>query len=560
MLTANIPLLTLLDQIRSGLDRKAAKTASRWTSSYVIVPDPKTRLPVHYHYRYHPWTKEMIDCDKSWVSPKAAQLGVTQIALGKALFEIDVKKNSVLYLLPKKNPDAVDFSRTRFDPVIDDSPYLKGIFSNVNNVGLKKAGAASLYIRGTMSKSGVKSLPVSLIIFDEFDEMPDATVAQAEQRSAGQFIKQSIKFSTPTLPGKKIDKIYKNTTQEHYFFKCPRCSQWTEFIFPDSLVIYADSPHDSKNLLKSHYRCEYGCDIFHHEKDDFLQWSKCQWRSTANSAADIRGFYINQFYSFTKTPAELAVESMLAEEDPAKEQEYWNSAGGMPRIPSGSNVSEEQILNLRGDHSNGDAPRAASNLITMGVDIGKVIHYVIIEWLTPTVLGQDLNSSSTAIVRKYGRIEGLDSQAFETLAGLIREWRVNSYVTDANPETRKSIELANQFPGYVRLCLYLKGISAKNIQLRDDEHIIAVDRTTWLDTTFSRFHGKRIILPHDLDREYKDHLQSLVKVYRADKTGNVVARYENQGADHYAHAHNYAEIALPFAAANTENGDISAYI
>ena len=54
------------------------------------------------------------------------------------------------------------------------------------------------------------------------------------------------------------------------------------------------------------------------------------------------------------------------------------------------------------------------------------------------------------------------------------------------------------------------------------------------------------MLPKDLSMEYKKHIKSLVRIYKKDADGNPVGSYvkESNAADHFAHAHNYAEIAL----------------
>jgi hypothetical protein len=87
-----------------------------------------------------------------------------------------------------------------------------------------------------------------------------------------------------------------------------------------------------------------------------------------------------------------------------------------------------------------------------------------------------------------------------------------------------------------------------------------VDRTSWLDATLGRYKTQRILLPRDVSREYREHIKSLVRTYEKDSTGNPVARYVETGADHYAHAQNYAEIALPLAAAYVTNSNIGAFL
>ena len=86
--------------------------------------------------------------ERKIVGQKAAQMGYTEWAMNMTFFHMDVKGQDVLYVLPSSD-DASDFSAARFDPALEDSEHLRNLFSNVNNVGLKRAGHSTLYVRGS---------------------------------------------------------------------------------------------------------------------------------------------------------------------------------------------------------------------------------------------------------------------------------------------------------------------------------------------------------------------------------------------------------------------------
>ena len=126
------------------------------------------------NHKHHPWTKAMRDCEDEFiVGQKAAQLGFTEVALDKCFYAIDIKGLSVMYVLPASNPDASDFSTSRFDPALELSPHLEHLFSEVKNIGHKRAGSANLYLRGSRSRSQLKSVPVGLLILDEMLDVCD---------------------------------------------------------------------------------------------------------------------------------------------------------------------------------------------------------------------------------------------------------------------------------------------------------------------------------------------------------------------------------------------------
>jgi hypothetical protein len=556
---ASNPLLRgIMDQMAAGLLRKSAKTGSRWAELYRVMPpipglDPDNAKPRPLTHRYHPWTRAMRDERRSWCSPKAAQMGETEVGLDVALFNIDYLRRSVLYLLPNLS-EAADFSKSRFDAALDFSPYLRDLFQDVSNVKHKMAGSASLFIRGTKSKSGVKSLPVDVVIMDEFDEMVMKNIRQATERMSGRVTKQLIKFSTPTVPDFGIDAAFKASTQDHYFFKCPKCSRSVEFIFPDDLIITGDSIYD-KSLRNSYYQCNQCHNVLEHEtKRDWITEENCEWVSTGDADADERGFYINQFYSFTVSPYEIAKVAMLAEEDPAEEQEFWNSKGGKPHITQGSNLSEDQVLACRSNYISTDAT-PDSALITLGIDQGKKIYYEADQWFLPPNPGPNLNRESFCKVLDAGFVD-----TFEDLDVLMKRFQVQMCVMDYNPERRKAQDFRDRFRGYVRLCYYTRTDNSKDVTLDDNEMTVKVHRASWLDQALGRVHTKRIILPKNISKEYARHLAALVRVYDKDKDGNPIAKYLNKGADHLGHARNYAEIALPLALARQTNRNASYYI
>ncbi len=114
------------------------------------------------------------------------------------------------------------------------------------------------------------------------------------------------------------------------------------------------------------------------------------------------------------------------------------------------------------------------------------------------------------------------------------------------------------------MCFYNRGIQGRVLHVgKDDtgdtnEPTVAADRTSWLDMSLGRIRSGKLILPKDCPEEWKQHVKALVRINRNDLDGNPVGRYEkkNNDHDHYAHARNYAELALPFAASQGENQDI----
>ena len=538
----------IAERISAGLKRKSLTTCSRWASACRIMAKP---FPGPWSFKYHPWLKGMHDSKAEMnIGQKSAQMGYTETALNVTFFKIDVEGVDCLYVLPAKNPDASDFSAARFDPALELSTHLGRLFSDVKNVGHKRAGTTNLYVRGSRSRAGLKSVPVGFIVLDEVDEMTQENISLALERASGQMEKQIWAISTPTIDLFGINKLYQSSTQEHFFFKCPSCSKLTELIFPDCLVITADDEYDQK-VNDSYLRCKE-CEV----KLDHLnkhQWLKDGIWVPSYTNRDNRGFYVNQLYSSTVKPVDLAKSYLKSLKDPADEQEFYNSKLGIPHVVDGARVTNVHIDQCIGEYEKKNESRG---LVTMGIDVGKYLHWEIDEW----TLGNFY--SNVSMKAKCKLLNQGKCLHFEELDEIFNQYNVRVAVIDANPERRKAYEFACRFWGHVYLCFYGRGVNGKQITLgKEEEKTITVDRTSWLDLSLSRFRNKTIRLPFNLDREYREQIKIPVRIYDKDADGNPIGKYvKGMGEDHYAHARNYAEIALPLAVSVGSSYDLGSIL
>lgn len=542
-----------MERLGAGIQRKSISTPSRWALQYRIMGSP---FPGPFSFKYHPWLREMHDSQAPENSgQKSAQMGYTENLLDIAFFTNDIKQRDVLYVLPNKTPDASDFSASRFDAAVELSAHLKALYSDVKNIGHKRAGAANMYIRGSQAKAGLKSVPVSVLLLDEVEEMNQDNIPLAYERLSGQMEKLIWAISTASIAGVGINKIFSRSSQEHFFFKCPCCSRQVEFRWPDSLVITGDELDDPK-LVNSHLICTECKNKLHHEaKYEYLQSGL--WVPSFPDRVQLhRGFYVNQMYSSTVSPFELAVAFIKGRSDQTSEQEFFNSKMGLPHEAKGARLSDGEIRACIGDHLSG--PRyTAGKIVTMGVDQGRVCHYEIDEWTIGQFHGNDANTRAHCKVLEVGT-----TKSFDDLDKLMSKFGIHACVIDAHPERRTAFAFASRFFGYVWMAFYGNGVNGKQIHLNETEEgepMITVDRTSWMDAALNRFRGerKRISICKDAGPEYTEHLKAPVRVNKMDQNGNPVARYMNDKADHYAHARTYSEIAFKQAVQAASHQDIT---
>jgi len=272
---------------------------------------------------------------------------------------------------------------------------------------------------------------------------------------------------------------------------------------------------------------------------------------------DHRSFYINQLYSYAMAPWEIAQAHFHGLGDEAAMVEFHNSKLGLPYIPEGGQVTDEELkVAVHNYRKNDQRPTSPGRLITMGVDQGTWNHICIVEYFVKD--GRfDINAEAQAKLLWEGKRDASD---FKELDRLMREWQIMGCVIDAYPQINDARRFARRFPGYVWLCTYPRGVPGKELQEADADSgapIVKVDRTNWLDASQGRFHSDRIALPIDVSLEFKENIKAPIRTYERDELGNAKAVYLNTKPDHFAHALNYAEIALPLSAGVVTSADIT---
>lgn len=567
-----------LEKLSSGLRRKRVTNCARWAEEYRMMGGS---FPGPWRWNAHPWLYSMHLSDSyTIVGQKSAQMGYTEWALNKTFYKMDVEGLSVLYVLPTER-DASDFSASRFDRAVEASPHLSAFFSDVKNVAHKRSASSSLYVRGSRSRSQLKSIDTAMIIFDELDEMYQDNIALALARQFGQRIdtQQVLKLSTPTIEDSGINVDFKRSTQHHYFFRCPGCSKYIELDFPDSIVITADSDKDP-NIKNSYYICnlckkqlttpvtdlndKLSITRYMQEKADLLKLKHLGGSGDAlptRPDAEIEGYYINQMYSCTILPSMFAASFLRGRRDPTEETEFFNSRMGKTHAVEGSKVTDgnikscQNILNYRASRPGQvDTKRSYR---TMGIDVGGVNHITIEEWYfpgqrTPGIL---INDEAIPKVIYQGTTSGR-ADDFTELDKLWAAFEVDAAVIDAEPERREAQRFANRHYGRVYLCDWLFNAQGREIILSETELTVKANRTSWLDLSLGRFRNGLIYLPMDLDQEYIYHICEPQRVYKKDKFGNPMGIYESAKADHYAFARTYSEIALQVAVGDTHTSNV----
>jgi hypothetical protein len=491
-----------------------------------------------------PWQPEILNVDDGIVTvKKAAQIGFSVAGMIRALYIINEKVEDVLYVLPTAGL-AGDFSQGRLDALTDLSPHLKDMWGKTNKVGLKITDQnASLYIRGSVAERGLVSVPISTAIIDEYDRCSDNTYDLVTERLSGQLKKYLFSLSTPTLPEFGIDKQYSHGTMEQFFFPCPHCGKRIRLDWEENTIVAGDYPGDPEsdrtificNLCKK--------ELKHEEKLDWLKGA--EWVAQRTNVKGHRSFHINQMYSSTVTPGEMANAYHKAQLSDLAAIEFKNQKLGEPHISEGARVTDSIIEECRdGSYRIGeDRPEDANRLICMGVDVGTYLDC----WIAEFKYDRDpKNMPYENSMQRMLQAIRLPSDDWNALGNLMREWQVRHACVDFQPDTVNARRFCRAFKGYASMVAYRRGTVGNEVKETKDEQgvpCLTVDRTVFLDLALGRFHKQKITVPIGFPGVAREHLKAPIRTYELDELGLPRGIYKSIADDHFAHAAAYCEIA-----------------
>jgi len=471
---------------------------------------------------------------------KGAQIGATEALVLKTLHGMIHQKYNAgaLYLFPTRD-DVKDFSKARFDPLIEGNSCIRDHVQNTDAQNIKQVGRGFLYLRGARSTKNVagakksssqlKSIPVDRVVFDERDEMDDDMVNLARERVSHSRVKEIISLGTPTIPDYGIDALYKLSDQRVWFIRCEACNKETclELEFPNGLTRRADG-----SVFRSCVHC--GKPIYPHNGT---------WRAQyPEKSKDLVGWWISQLNSVYIEPRRILE---LYEDPPNGElSEVMNSKLGRAYIPAENRLTINEVYgNCCADlmASKSDGPAA------MGVDVGKQLHVVIAVRKT----------RHTLKIIWVGRV--LD---FFDLHDLAQRFNVKSAVIDLKPEIRKVREFQKSEPFSVFACDYVETRIGMT-QWDEKDRVIKCNRTEICDASHALFtEPGRVELPRrntELDEFAKEVIQMAKVLEEDDDTGAKVYRYKKLGIDHYRHALNYCMLASDRVGSISDNNLIARF-
>lgn len=466
--------------------------------------------------------------DDMWpklVIKKAAQIGMTVIMLCKTLHFLDQRKRSRgMYTLPRQD-DLYTFVPARLVPMIKASPYLQARVGtdkdDPQGVRLRRIGSSYLYFsEGSVEP---REVPVDILANDEVDRSNQEFLDQYEARLDASPLGYHYRFSTPTISGFGISRLWEQSDRREWFVKCTRCNK--------------EQMLDWEKTLN-----------FDRDGQPFFGCVKCrlpldpeaiingQWIPTATSV--IHGYHVSHMMLPLSKPAPILYQQSLG----MKSKNFANLRLGNTFVPSAGGMPPEIFdVCFEAPYEKAIAPDG-KHPYYVGVDQANDIHVLI---------GKKVGPSLDVVYATVLRYNSDDS--WDRLGKLIQRFRPACCIIDALPNRHNVKTLAKELRGRRIYAAFYDTNPQARQTLRPDrneigEQVVFIHHTDSFDELRDDISAGKIGL-WGRDRrdsptivDIVDHCNNIKRdeEERNTKVGLVtIGVWRATGATHWANALNY---------------------
>lgn len=517
------------------LNKHTAGTLPEWICEHTYIAGAKYSF-VDHEYQERILRDESQEC----VIRKCSQVGISELAarMSLALCAV-VPYYTVGYTLPTAG-FATTFMRTRIDPVIQSSPYLSDlVHTTTDNAEVKRLGDSYLYLKGSQSSNAPISVPMDHLVHDEVDFSDPEVIGQYQSRLTHSKHQRKTKLSTPTIPGRGIDREFQRSRRHFNMVKCSCCNHW---FIPDYFehVKVPDYSGDLRMITKANlHKFRYQEAVVACPKcggHPSLQVGYREWVcENPNDHFVAAGYQVSPFDAPNIIKPSYLIKSST---EYKRYIDFINFNLGLPAEDKESTLTEEELRELIIDQLD---PSWGSYV--MGLDMGLLCH-CLVAFVTHD--GFLINVHSEAIpvhlVRKRRK-------------ELAQKFRVRMTVVDSQPYTETVLAMQDEDPNlfgavYVRS----KNIETHYVREQDEDkreakveiRQVNINRDKAFDALMEVVRAKMLLKVKDENDDlWVEQLTDMrrIKEWTADAELSFVWRKSEEGNDHFHHAQLYAWIA-----------------
>ena len=529
------------EQTRVAIQRSSGRAAlARWMQTNTRDPFK----PVNpWSFKKHEYQIGILESNTPHTSVrKAAQTGVSELTVRAVLGLLSLfPGTNWIYVLPSLM-FARKFSVSRIDPVIENSPFLyTSVSKEVNSSEIKRIGSSFLFVAGAQKQSQAISIPAKGLVRDEHDFCDPQVLTTFESRLAHNEPNEEVilDFSTPTLPGYGISKLFDAGDGRVYMAWHEKCGQWVEVNpstsivipgFQDSLfMLQKEDLNDPRIKVKDSWvkcpHCGGEISLQNLSTPEYRAWVP------ARDNRDSASFYVSPLDVPSVNPPSKIVWKILSYESSS---DWINFGLGMPYESAENSVSTERL-----DKAFCLPPvyprEGAAAGTAMGVDVGKISHMLIgkrVDGKLHLIWGERIRQDEENTLRDTY----LERQA---------QYGVVRGVIDAAPDlTVPKQVIARSHTSQAWAAYFVQGSGPASLGLFTQDfldQVVKIYRTRTMDAFVKEFNAGRVLLPagHPDEQIIKKQFKAMKRIKRLTAEGNEKAVWVSDGDDHYFLAATY---------------------
>lgn len=502
---------------------------------------PEMRVNRKIWNQHRPFLKQMLaDQAPSKCFEKSRQCGASELSVTEVLWFLDAHPFSkAVYVFPTEQ-QMNDFSNTRIAPVFQESPYLQKMLGRPDSVHNKKVGKESFLIMrsGQTSRAG-EGVDADVLFIDEKDRMVDKIESAFEQSLSSSAYGWVREFSTPTLPGTGVDKVFQSSCQYYWYVKCDSGHRQT-LIYPDNIQQLSDIDPTEEVVPEGTFdlKCSTaGC------ISKINRWEG-EWvpHVPGHRQKTHAGYQINQLACVW-----LSIDRIMQQWRKYRFKDaFYNYVLGIPYSSNDGLITEDALMNCM-DQTRffPGVRRQEYTAVVAGIDWGTY------NWCV--VLGRRPDGRWEVCGLKYVTDDADVLIAAKALADFIRPYNPQYVVADLGYGRDRCMELQRQFPDRVYACTYSSGNATDktvNPTWSDTSMRVSVNRTAHLRWMLESIKRRMVVFPGEREAYnlFFKHILNLALIHEEEEDPKtheieIVERIGHKGDDHYAHAMAYAILA-----------------
>ena len=217
---------------RAGWRPEPRLSVSAWADEHVVLGNRAGHAAIRFRTATTPYVREILDAlgprspARRVVMMSGTQLGKSQTGLNWLAFIMAHCPGPILVVRPTVD-EARRFSRQRLDPLIATTPALRELVKEArsrdggNSLLIKEFPGGVLFLTGSNSATGVKSMPIRWLFCDEVRNYPPGRLDMVLKRTRSFWNSRRFLISTPGTKGDAMDTAYRAGDQRVWQFECP---------------------------------------------------------------------------------------------------------------------------------------------------------------------------------------------------------------------------------------------------------------------------------------------------------------------------------------------------